>query len=221
MFKYKLVVFVILLFGITGVYVVQAKGNELELLGKVIYIDPGHGGVDPGAVYKDIYESDINLEISLKLAETLEKEGAIVYLTRTGDYDLSVNNTINRKRSDLSRRANIINRSLCDLYLSIHLNAEVSSTWRGAQVFYDDINEKNELLAKIIQKVLKEDLKTNRKYKQITDKYLHKRVERPGILIEVGFISNDNDRYLLRQKSYQQKVSNAVTRGVIEYFNSI
>ena len=53
---------------------VNAEENNLNLLGKVIYIDPGHGGLDPGTIYKDIYEKDINLEICLKLEEVLEKE---------------------------------------------------------------------------------------------------------------------------------------------------
>lgn len=160
------------------------------------------------------------MEISNTLASTLEKYGAIVYLTRYDNYDLSVTNSINRKRSDLSRRANIINKSLCDIYVSIHLNAESSSTWYGAQVFYDDINPKNEQIAKIMQNIFKKDLKSKREYKEITDKYMHKRIERPGILAEVGFISNENERYLLRQKAYQQKLANAITKGVIEYFNS-
>lgn len=220
MLKYKfsfLFVFILLLCGFSFV---SADNYNLDLLGKVIYIDPGHGGVDPGAVYKDIYEADINLEISNTLASTLEKYGAIVYLTRYDNYDLSVTNSINRKRSDLSRRANIINKSLCDIYVSIHLNAESSSTWYGAQVFYDDINPKNEQIAKIMQNIFKKDLKSKREYKEITDKYMHKRIGRPGILAEVGFISNENERYLLRQKAYQQKLANAITKGVIEYFNS-
>lgn len=220
MLKYKLSILFTFLLCLSGVYFVSADTSELELLGKVIYIDPGHGGLDPGAIYKDIYESDLNLEISNKLAKTLESKGAIVYMTRYGDYDLSVPNAVNRKRSDLSRRANIINRSLCDLYISIHLNADTSSTWRGAQVFYDDINEKNIKIAETLQTILKEDLKTKRKYKQITNEYLHKRVKQPGVLVEVGFITNDNERYLLRQGTYQQKISNSITRGVIKYFES-
>ena len=198
-----------------------AKSNDLELLGKVIYLDPGHGGVDPGATYKDIYEANINLEISKKLMSILENKGAIVYLTRDGNYDLSANNAINRKRSDLSRRANIINRSMCDLYLSIHLNAEQTSTWRGAQVFYDDVNEKNVKLARIMQDVLKEDLKTTRKYKLTNEMYLHKRITRPGILIEVGFITNPSDRYLLLKSDYQLKVASSITNGIIKYFKEI
>ena len=96
-------------------------------------------------------EKDINLSISKILEDRLTKMGAIVYLTRYGDYDLAVNNTINRKRSDLSRRGNIINRSMCDLFVSIHLNAESTGIWRGAQVFYDDNNDNNKVFAKILQ----------------------------------------------------------------------
>ena len=75
----------------------------------------------------------------------MEKEGATVYLTRSGDYDLA-STTYYRKRSDLGNRARMINNSNCDLYLSIHLNSSLNSTWNGAQVFYDDINPKNKEL---------------------------------------------------------------------------
>ena len=87
---------------------VYAKDKAFPLIGKVIYLDPGHGGPDSGAYYKDIEEASLNLEISQKIMGVLKEEGAVVYLTRYGDYDLAVNNAWNRKRSDLSRRANII-----------------------------------------------------------------------------------------------------------------
>jgi len=219
--KYKISMLFILVLFICTFSFVSADQPKLSLLGKVIYLDPGHGGLDPGAIYKDIEEATINLEISKKLMNVLEQEGAIVYLTRNGDYDLAVNNAVNRKRSDLSRRGNIINRSMCDLYLSIHLNADISTTWRGAQVFYDDINPENEKIAKILQQVLKEDLKTTRAYKETSEMYLHKRVTRPGVLIEVGFITNPNERYLLMQDSYQLKVANTITRGIVKYFKGI
>jgi len=124
MFKYKIFMLFILIISLCTFSFVSANEKDFSLLGKVIYIDPGHGGLDPGAIYKDIEEATINLQISKNLVTMLEAEGAIVYLTRNDDYDLSVNNAVSRKRSDLSRRANIINRSMCDLYLSIHLNAE-------------------------------------------------------------------------------------------------
>lgn len=220
MIKYKIYVVFLFFLSICAFGFVRASDNDLQLLGKVIYIDAGHGGIDPGAVYKDIHEADINLKISMSLANLLEKNGAIVLLTRTGDYDLSVNNAVNRKRSDLSRRANIINESNGDLYISIHLNSIASSTWRGAQVFYDDINPKNEKLAKLLQNTLKKDLKSSREYKEMTDMYMYKRIKIPGVLVEVGFLSNDNERYLLLQKTYQDKVAKSLCGGIIEYFHS-
>ena len=215
--KNKILFLFIFLFSLFTFGIVRA--SILPLFGKVIYLDPGHGGPDPGAVWGNIYESQINLEISLKLQEELEKNGAIVYLTRYGDYDLSANNAMLRKRSDLSRRANIINKSGADLYLSIHLNADISSTWQGAQVFYDKVNDKNEKIAEVLQKQLCEDLNTKREHKNIQGQYLYSRVNVPGVLIEVGFISNPNERYLLRQQEYQQKVSKTITKGIINYFS--
>ena len=176
-----------------------------------------HGGADPGAMYKNIREADLNLKISEKLEEKLVSLGAIVYMTRYGDYDLSVTNTINRKRSDLSRRGNIINRSDCDLFLSIHLNAEETGIWRGAEVYYDDIHPENETIAKIMQDQMKKYLGSNRSLKKTDVLYLQKRIERPGVLIEAGFLSNSSDRYLLTQDTYQNKVATAITEGVLEY----
>lgn len=220
MLKYKIYVLILFIFTFCCINFINAKDNELPLLGKVIYLDPGHGGVDPGAMYGGIMEKDINLEISKKLENKLLSLGAIVYLTRYDDYDLSVNNTINRKRSDLSRRGNIINKSNCDMFLSIHLNAEDTGTWRGAQVFYDDTNKENEEIAKIFQNQFKKYLNSNRKYKKTDVLYLQKRVNRPGVLLEVGFLSNSNDRYLLKQDSYQQKIVTTITNGILEYFTN-
>lgn len=216
--KNKLFILFFFFISISIVSFVSAKTNSLPLLGKVIYLDPGHGGPDPGALSKELKEADINLSISLKTQKTLEQMGAIVYLTRYGDYDLSVPNTINRKRSDLSRRGNIINRSGCDLYLSIHLNADTSSTWKGAQMFYDDVNPNNEKIAKIFQEKFAKNLKTKREYKKKDNLYLSKRVTRPGILIEAGFITNPNERYLLQTEEYQQKIANTIMDATIQYF---
>ena len=140
-------------------------------------------------------------------------------MTRDGDYDLSAIRTNNRKRSDLSRRVNLINKSKCDIFLSIHLNAEDTNSWKGAQVFYDDINSSNKKLAMILQQQLKRDLKTSRKIKKVDKLYLQKRITVPGVLIEIGFLSNPNERYLLKSNNYQEKVVNSITKGILLYFN--
>ena len=187
MFKYKLGALIALLTLLCFFNFVSAKDNTFPLLSKVIYLDAGHGGADSGAFYKNVKESDLNLAITNKVMKLLRDDGAIVYLTRYGDYDLSVSNAWNRKRSDLSRRANIINRSDCDLYLSIHLNAEDSGTFHGAEVYYDTINPDNKKIAEIFQKEFKKHLNTNRDYKENSTKYLQRRVTRPGVLLEVVF----------------------------------
>lgn len=158
------------------------------------------------------------MSIVKKLEKKLKEKGATVFLTRDGDYDLSVPYTINRKRSDLSRRSNMINRSLCDLYISIHLNADTSTTYHGAQVFYDSKVKENKKIAELIQEDLKQYLYTTREAKEKNDMYLFHRLEKPGVLVEIGYITNPNDRYLLTQDNYQDKVANVLTNSVVRYF---
>lgn len=201
-------------------YKVDAKINDLPLIGKAIYVDPGHGGRDPGALYKDLHEADINLEISNILTEKLEKKGAIVYQIRNGDYDLSNPNSSERKRSDLQNRVKLIDNSNIDMYLSVHLNTYSSSNWKGAQVFYDDINPENKILAKSIQESFKTNLKSKREIKEISTLYMYRHIKKPGVLLEVGFLSNPNERYLLQQKDYQSKICDAIIKGVIDYYNN-
>ena len=215
--RYALFLFIVFICTITFADA-NVNKNNMILLGKVIYLDAGHGGPDPGTVYKNIYEKDINLSIVKKLQSVLEKEGAIVYLTRYDDYDLSKNYTGSRKKSDLNNRAKIINASKADIYISIHLNSITSSTWSGAQVFYDDVNEKNYDLAVLMQKQLKDDLKTNREVKEISTMLMNRKITIPGILIEAGFLSNPNDRYKLQKSDYQYKIAESIKTGIIKYF---
>lgn len=192
----------------------KVKGNEMPLVGKVIYLDAGHGGVDSGANYKDILEKDINLSIVKLLALKLESLGATVYLTRYGDYDLSNIGVYYRKQSDLYNRAKIINESDADIYISIHLNSTTSSTWSGAQVFYDDIHPENVKIAEIMT----EALGTKREVTEIETMYFNRRVNVPGVLIEAGFLSNANDRSKLIKEEYQEELVNQIIKGVLTYF---
>ena len=213
--KYVRNMFVIYILSILIFGSVEAHNS---LNGKSIYIDPGHGGIDPGAVYSGLMEDDINLVIAKKLKKELESYGAKVYMTREGDYDLSLKGAKNRKRSDLYRRSKLINESGCDIYLSLHLNAVKQTKWSGAQVFYDSINSSNINIAKVMQEELKKEFKTTRKYSKITNGYLYKRVKIPGILIEMGFISNKLDRSNLINEKYQELMAKTIRRGLVRYF---
>lgn len=216
---YKIKMFIIFILLICIIDRVSAFINDVPLLGKVIYLDAGHGGIDPGAFYKDIYEEDINLSITLKLKEKLESSGATVLLTRDGDYDLSNKNASLRKRSDLANRAKLINESNADMYLSIHLNSSTNTSWKGAQVFYDDVNNENISIAKIFQEEFNKYLNSNRNIKEIDDLYMYKNILKKGLLLEVGFISNKEERNLLITPNYQDKIVEVITNALIKYYN--
>ena len=216
MLKYKMnILFIFILTLCTFTFV---NAEEQQLKGKIIYLDAGHGGRDPGAMYKDLKESEINLQISNELKIKLESHGAIVYQTRIGDYDISKIYTKNHKKNDLETRAKIINESDCDIYISIHLNSDPSPTWNGTQIFYTNKNEKNIELAQIIQNEFKEKLKSKREIKPLKNMYLFDRIKKPGVLIEAGFISNANDRYLLKNKEHQKKIADTITDALIKYY---
>ena len=215
MFKYKIVILFLMVIVLSSLNFVHA--SELPLFNKIIYLDAGHGGADPGAMYKDLKESDINMSIVKKLEEELVKRGAVVYLTRNGDYDLSKPKLLHHKRNDLNQRIKMINSSNEDIYISIHLNSETSSAWRGAQVFFDDVNKENKKIADLIQNQFKEKLNSNREVKELKNIYLIRSVNIPGVLIEAGFLSNPNERYLLRQESYQRKIAEIISDSIELY----
>lgn len=196
--------------------------EDLPLLGRVIVIDAGHGGRDPGTIYGNIYEKNINLEISKVLERILSSKGAIVYMIREEDSDLSSAYDKLKKRGDLYRRILFIQdeNKKTDLYLSIHINWYKNPSWGGAEVLYNSINPNNKILGKSIMKHFKEDFNTKRTLKT-TNLYLYRNTRVPGVLIECGFLSNPRERYLMQQVEYQEKLSVSIANALIDYFQII
>jgi len=201
---------------IISIFNVNASNLTFPLLGKTIYLDAGHGGVDNGATVNNVHEKDLNLQIVYKLKETLTSAGATVLLTRKDDNDISSPNALYRKKSDFDNRIKLINNSNADLYISIHQNIYQNKKYSGPQVFYVKDNQK---LAEIIQNTLNKYLNTKRKVKTINNTYMYKLLKKKGILIECGFISNDNERYKLKTEEYQLKLSKIITEGIITYYS--
>ncbi len=197
---------------------VNAITEDLPLLGRVIFVDPGHGGRDPGTMYGNIMEKDITLEISEKLRNQLSEKGAIVYMTRETDTDLSSRWDERKKRGDLYRRILMYKKYNAEMYLSIHINHYQNPSWSGAEVLYNEINPQNKVLAEILMKNFKTELKTERSLKT-TDLYMYKNTTVLGALIECGFLSNSNERYLLQTDKYQNRLAKIITNSVIEYFH--
>lgn len=202
---------------ISALFINKKVEALLPLSGKIIIIDPGHGGADPGTVSGNIYESEINLKISKCLEIELTKMGATVILTREGNYDLSSPNVRWRKKSDFDNRINLINNSKGNLYLSIHLNYLTDTKYDGAQVFYN--NDENKKIAETIQKELNIELKNNREIKKIPGRtYMYNKLNIPGVLIECGFLSNYNEKELLKTSAYQEKIAKIITKGIVKYY---
>lgn len=187
-----------------------------KLSNLTIILDIGHGGLDKGTSYKDIYEKDINLNIAKILKKTLEANNAEVILIREGDYDLSTPNSKRRKKSDFDNRIKLINTSNADLYISIHLNYFNNSIYKGAQVFYNDLFPENKILAQNIQ----EKLNKNRTIKKLDNKlYMYNKLKIPGILIECGFLSNPTDRKNLQDENYLKEMSENIKDALIKSIN--
>ncbi len=215
--QYKTLILVMFFLSIFCFGKVNAIIKDYTLLGKTIYLDAGHGGRDSGAISSTFLEKDMNLLLVQKLESVLSSKGAVVYLTRDGDYDLA-NSTINRKRNDLYNRVKMINASKCDLYISMHLNASPSTKWNGIQIFYSNVLKENKIVAETITNTMKENMKNIREVKKENSYYMYSKLKVPGVLVEAGFISNPNDNYKIRQKKYQDTLVNNIAKGIENYF---
>ncbi|MDF9844481.1 MULTISPECIES: N-acetylmuramoyl-L-alanine amidase CwlD [unclassified Paenibacillus] len=195
---------------------------SLPLSGKIIAIDAGHGGPDGGAVSKNgLIEKDINLSVSLYLRDYLQQAGAIVVMTREGDYDLAGEGTqgySKRKTEDLKQRVRSIEEKGADLFISVHMNSVPSNRWSGAQTFYYPANDGNNALAGFIQDELRTTLEnTTRVAKTVNTVYLLKMLKMPAALVEVGFLSHPEESVLLGDDVYQRKVATSIYRGILRY----
>ena len=209
----------ILLIVLFSIFKVNACDSIFPLIGKTIIIDAGHGGKDFGAVVYNIEESEINLEITLKLKNELEKSGATVILTRVDENDLSDENALYRKKSDFDKRIKIINNSHADMYLSIHQNIYQNNKYYGPQVFYDSKILDNEKIAKVMQEELNKFAGTKRKIKIITGTYMYNKLNVKGVLIECGFLSNYQERSKLISDEYQKNLVLTIKNAIIKYFS--
>lgn len=188
---------------------------------KIVLLDPGHGGIDPGKVsVTGRNEKEINLEISVRVREKLEKIGYKVFMTREDDAGLYKDSDSNKKTADMKRRCSMAEECKADILVSIHQNSYQSEGVKGAQVFYYSHSDEGEKLAKAIQKgfltVVNSD--NGREAKANDSYYILLNVKCPAVIAECGFLSNYEEAELLEKEEYQEKVAEAICVGVEEYF---
>lgn len=189
-----------------------------------VIIDAGHGGIDGGATScTGMLESNINLQIALKLRDLCHLTGFQTRMIRTTDESVyTEGKTIAaQKASDLRQRVRIVNSVDNGILISIHQNIFADSRYSGAQVFYAPTSGSQEL-AKILQDSLKVALNpgSKRNIKAATGVYIMQHIEGPGILIECGFLSNPQEEAMLRNGQYQNKLCCVIISGLSQYFNA-
>jgi len=192
------------------------------LLNRVVVIDPGHGGPDPGAVGpRGELEKDVVLEIGRHLAGYLRAAGARAILTREGDEDLSglPPDVPDVKAIDLKRRVEIAQGARADVFLCIHANSTPVPHWRGAQTFYRANHPDSARLARCIQRELvRITRRTDRVALPGPKQYVLDNVTMPAVTVEVGFMSNPEEARLLTDPDYQKLVAWAIFLGTARYF---
>ena len=186
-----------------------------------IIIDAGHGGEDGGAIScTGVKESQINLQIALKLESLLKLLGYRTHMIRSADISVYTDgSTIAEKKvSDLKERVRIVNGIDNAILISIHQNTFPAEQYSGAQVFYNG-NESAKELAQHLQQTFLETLNpgSRRTCKSADHVYLMQRIQCPGILVECGFLSNGKDETLLRTAAWQEKTARAIAAGVAAY----
>lgn len=184
---------------------------------KVVVIDSGHGGMDPGKVGEEgVYEKDINLAIAKELETILKGKGYKVVMTRTEDAGLYKETDKSKKMEDLKNRVACIEEANPDFAISIHQNSFTVPTVRGAQVFYHKESEEGKKYAETLQKALKENLdsENNRVAKGNMNYYLLQKTKAPLVIVECGFLSCPEEMKLLASKEYQKKVADSLAIGI-------
>ncbi|MCA1041632.1 N-acetylmuramoyl-L-alanine amidase [Bacillus infantis] len=180
---------------------------------RIIAIDPGHGGKDPGAISNGIYEKELNLSVSLKVRNILQQKGIQVVMTRTGD-----------TYPTLGQRVDIAVNAKADSFVSIHGNTNGSSSPSGTETYYStaalsDRAESSRQLATFIQNRLYKAIDTQNRGVKTANFQVIRYNPLPSVLVELGFLSNKSDAAKLSSDAYRNKMAEAIALGIVDYYN--
>ena len=204
----------------------SASRGNYDVLNKIVYLDAGHGGYDPGASYFGISEKSLTLAIQSRVKAKLEAEGYQVVTTRTSDTYV-----------DLADRSRAANASESDIFVSIHINASGSSAAQGIETYYyqpyaeypSRINatyhanptrlSMSDTLANAIQSsLINATGAQNQGVKRQTFAVLRETTA-PAVLLELGFLSNPQEAARLNTSAYQETLANAIVAGIKRYYS--
>ena len=198
---------------------------------KVIFLDPGHGGKDPGAQYLGLKEKDLNLQVSMQLKIKLESLGYKVIMSRSSDIDVDF----------ITERSRMSNETNADMFISIHFNATGHGLDSGEDGIQTYMYQPTGNIPSIINKKW-HDNPTRLKYSYKLGSYIHQSVlttthakdagllaksfavlresNKPAVLLELGYMDDSKESQKIRTKEYQQKLVDGITQGIQKYYNN-
>lgn len=200
----------------------KSESLTSPMRGRIIVIDPGHGGIDHGAVsVTGAKEDELNLKVSLLVCAELKKYGVGVVLTRNcAVVDYSGDEATKKKR-DMANRAEMIQGCQPDAVISIHMNKSTNKKYFGPQTYYKKGDDAGRQLASDIQDQLLGALPSYKRYRIIEGNFfILNSTKAPCVLIECGFLSNKEDDKRLRDEKTQQAIAKSICDGLYQYFSS-
>jgi len=172
---------------------------------KVVVIDPGHGGIDYGAIRSGINEKDITTDVSLRVAKILRSDGFKVYMTRDEDKTLSL-----QERVDFAEENNP------DIFVSIHVNSSEGTTATGLETHY--YHDYSIGLAKVVHEALVKHVNSKDRGLFKSKFYVINHTTMPAILVEIGFLSNEEERQDMISEKRKQATAKAIAEGIKNYY---
>lgn len=186
-----------------------------------IYLDPGHGGDEPGAISGGVKEKDLNLKVALKVEKLLKEKGYEVVMSRKTDKFVS-----------LSDRAQEANKMKADIFVSVHHNAFMK-TASGIETYsYNGLGNSKNIMSNNSKRLLNSTVLSNSIHKKLINNtgandrnnrkanfHVIRETTMPAVLLELGYMDNTKERAKLVTDSYQNKLAKGIAEGVINYFN--
>lgn len=193
------------------VKLINQNGNPIQ--NRIIVIDAGHGGKDPGASSNSLLEKDIVLKVASRVKNKLEANGAKVVMTRSNDTYYT-----------LDERVKIAQEHYADVFVSVHVNAASNPSAQGTETYYSvtgngSLVEKNALAAAINRQIVQNANMHDRGVKK-ADYVVIKNTAYPAVLVELGFITNPQDYNKLKDDHYIEIYAESIYRGIVEYYKN-
>lgn len=189
-----------------------------------VIIDPGHGGIDGGCHRGGVFEKDIVLDIALRTRDTLRAWGVDVCMTR--EIDCALDHLIEkvklpvRHKRDLLARIVYAKESAADILISIHGNSAPDTNTQGAMFFFGPQSEEGSALAFHLHREIGLLQQGKQFIPSVADYYITNRKNPVSVLLEVGFLSNDQERTLLSDPEYREKMAIAIARGIRRFLEN-